>query len=765
MIDPVSPFPDSTSNDSVDGGQPPTNSSGSVDDPTLIPSAKPSSSSGAATTQREATGRTLGPYELLELLGQGGMGAVYKARHKKLDKLVALKLLTSDFMKSAQSVARFEREMKAVGKITHPNIVQAHDAGEIDGTHYLAMELVEGTDLYKLVKKRGLFSVKDACQAVREAALGLHAAHKVGLVHRDIKPSNLLQSQSGQIKILDLGLARIGDDDTPHEAITSSGQVLGTPDYMAPEQWEDTHTADLRTDLYALGCTLFFLLTGRAPFATDDYKSVVKKMAAHVNAPIPDLKAIRPEVPDGVDAIYRRLMSKQPEDRYSSAAELAQALSPFLESGFPDTSTVALERPQPAPLIAAARPPESAFAGSSANVTTTMHAGASDLSPSHRNRSRWLAGLASGIVALLLGVILVNFTKKNDGTPEVAVTYDVKKAEIATTEKSAKGWHGWPIDAPAPAIAPFNATQAKKHQEVWAAYLTVPVEYTNSLSMKFRLIPPGEFMMGSSPQEIEDALKAAGEDKFWEECIESEGPQHKVILTQAVYLGVHEVTQKVYAAVMGTNPSHFSSTGAGKETVANLDTQNHPVEMVSWNDAAEFCEKLSSLEMLKPVYFRAGETVTQLDGTGYRFPTEAEFEFACRAGTLTKYWIGDNDEDLHRAAWIGANSGNRTHAVGELKSNPFGLFDVNGNVWEPIGDWWNSTFYGKFSVQLAVDPTGPPTGQDRVFRSSGWSSSSGFGTSALRGHNSPTFREKACGFRVALSVDAVRQALKHSIMK
>ena len=159
------------------------------------------------------------------------------------------------------------------------------------------------------------------------------------------------------------------------------------------------------------------------------------------------------------------------------------------------------------------------------------------------------------------------------------------------------------------------------------------MEYTNSIGMKFRLIPPGEFLMGSTPEEIEAALKDVGEDKHWQECIKSEAPQHKVILTQPIYLGVNEVTQAEYEKVMGKNPSHFAPTGMGKEAVAGMETADHPVEMVSWNDAAEFCAKLSKQEKLKPFYFRAGETITPLDGTGYRLPSEAEWEFACRAGT------------------------------------------------------------------------------------------------------------------------------------
>jgi eukaryotic-like serine/threonine-protein kinase len=277
---------------------------------------------------------------------------------------------------------------------------------------------------------------------------------------------------------------------------------------------------------------------------------------------------------------------------------------------------------------------------------------------------------------------------------------------IATAQPST-GWHGWPADAPPPAIAPFDAATAKRHQEAWAKYLKIDIEYTNSLGMKFRLIPPGEFTMGSTPAEIEEALKIAGENKDLQERIKSEAPQHKVILTQPIDLGVHEVTQADYEQVRGKNPSYFATTGSDKafvEKVAGMATTSHPVEMVSWNDAAEFCAKLSQQEKLKPFYFRAGETVTPLDGTGYRLPSEAEWEFTCRAGTTTKYWIGDKDEELMRAGWFGTNSGGRMHAVGELKGNPFGLYDTHGNVFEWVQDRWEPTYYGQFQEMAAINP-------------------------------------------------------------
>lgn len=278
-------------------------------------------------------GSTLGPYEIIAKLGEGGMGAVYKARHKHLDKIVALKLLRRHLIQSEEITSRFKREMKAVGQVEHPNIVRAMDAGEIEGSLYLAMEYVDGTDLQHLMKQNGPMAVGPACNLLRQAALALAAAHQAGLVHRDLKPGNLLLSKTGQIKVLDLGLARLAADQHNTE-LTSAGQTFGTPDYMPPEQWDDAHSVDHRADLYALGCTLFYLLVGQPPYSTGKNQSMTAKMRGHMFDKIPNLRtACRTEVPDGVVQIYEQLLAKNPNDRMQSAEILAQALAPFTTDG------------------------------------------------------------------------------------------------------------------------------------------------------------------------------------------------------------------------------------------------------------------------------------------------------------------------------------------------------------------------------------------------------------------------------------------------
>lgn len=289
-------------------------------------------SENARSESAYAEGSAVGPYRLVAKIGEGGMGTVWKAVHAKLEKTVALKLLPDRLLANAQAIARFEREMKAAGRVVHPNVVQAFDAGEVNGTYFLAMEYVEGANLHAVVRKRGPLSVQHACRAVRQAALGLAAAHAGGMVHRDVKPMNLLLSRTGVVKVLDLGLARLAEDaaaDASRSGLTADGQVMGTPDYMAAEQWENTHAVGPAADLYALGCTLFYLLTGRAPYGDEQHISPVRKMAGHVNEPPPDLAVERPDAPAGLCELYRRLMAKRPEDRPGSAEELATELARF----------------------------------------------------------------------------------------------------------------------------------------------------------------------------------------------------------------------------------------------------------------------------------------------------------------------------------------------------------------------------------------------------------------------------------------------------
>lgn len=279
----------------------------------------------------------LGPYLLLDLLGQGGMGQVFKARHRLMKREVAIKFIRPELLANRDALHRFQREIQALSQVTHPNIVIAHDAAQIGDRIYLVMEYVEGATLDRLVHQLGPLPWAQASDTIRQAALGLQHAQERGLVHRDIKPGNLILAQqpgagSGIVKILDLGLALFRPEtDTPcsdGSALTSIHTVMGTPDFMAPEQAANTHQADIRADIYSLGCTLYFLLTGRPPFAGG---TAMEKILLHQQAQPLSVQVLRPDVPSGLATIVTTLLAKRPQDRYQTPQEAAAALIPFCQ--------------------------------------------------------------------------------------------------------------------------------------------------------------------------------------------------------------------------------------------------------------------------------------------------------------------------------------------------------------------------------------------------------------------------------------------------
>jgi hypothetical protein len=286
-------------------------------------------------------------YRILELLGAGGMGAVYKAEHRRMERFVALKVMSPDLMDRPEMVERFHREVKAAALLTHPNIVTAYDADQAGDGHFLIMEFVEGISLAQKVQREGPLPVARACAYVRQAALGLQHAFERGMVHRDVKPHNLMLTPAEQVKILDFGLARFVRETASARAetdaatsgtagptapeaaaaLTKTGALMGTADFIAPEQATDPARADVRADIYSLGCTLYYLLAGHAPFSEG---TALDKLTAHFERTPAPLTDARRDVPPALARVVERMMAKEPARRYQTPAEAADALTPFL---------------------------------------------------------------------------------------------------------------------------------------------------------------------------------------------------------------------------------------------------------------------------------------------------------------------------------------------------------------------------------------------------------------------------------------------------
>jgi formylglycine-generating enzyme required for sulfatase activity len=760
----------------------------------------------APAEQPDEIGR-LGGYRVLEVLGAGGMGVVFRAEDPRLKRQIALKAMKPAIAASRSAKDRFLREAQATAAIEHDNIVTIHQVGEDRGVPFIAMQFLRGESLQTRLRREGRLDQREVLRIGREVAAGLAAAHARGLIHRDIKPDNIwLDVASGRAKILDFGLARATADDA---SLTQSGTVLGTPRYMAPEQAQG-EAVDHRCDLFSLGCVLYHLAAGRAPFVGANVTATL--MAVVYQNPEP-IEKVCPGIEPDLAALIRRLLAKDRDARPATAEDVASTLAAMeghasvaaAEPTVTFSSTIARPKPTRHPVVFGAAIAVLAaavlialwaagviFKVETNDGTLVVKATGDDFATTVQGKTVEIRNTRTGesfkvpldqtetarpnlkpgeyqfVLDTSSGLHTKTdrFTIANGGQSEVEVWWEPPApAPIAETGVSAyqpgQPWHGWPADAPRPAIAPYDAAQAAEHQQMWADYLGVPIEYTNSSGMKFRLIPPGEFVMGGTPADIAVARQQADPGEHWQDVATSEGPQHRVILTQAFYLATHEVTQEQFMRVMGANPSYFSASGGGKDQLAGQATEQLPVDSVSWNEAAEFCAKLSELEGVPPGYVQNEARFETSGGDGYRLPTEAEWEYAYRAGTTSRYWTGDADEGLVPNAWVVTNSAGRTHPVGELPPNPFGLCDMAGNVWEWVQDGWERTYYEQFTTAPAIDPTGPITpAHRRVLRGGRWQSIPFSCRASGRLTNGVNRRDYRAGFRVALSVEAVRRTVR-----
>jgi serine/threonine protein kinase len=272
-------------------------------------------------------------YEVVRELGRGGTGVVYLARHRLSGRREVLKVMNRGSLARSGSKERFLREIQAAARLHHPNIVKMYTALEAGDLLVLVMEYVEGLDLAEVVKRIGPLLVLNACFCVQQVALGLQHAFNKGMVHRDIKPQNLILAPDGErrlVKILDFGLAKVTSEAPTNTGLTIEGQMLGTPTYMAPEQAIHADKADVRADIYSLGCTLYFLLTGGPPFAGENTYDI---LLAHRSLNALPVNEIRLEIPEALAAVVARMMAKDPAQRYQKPGDVVEALAPFVRTG------------------------------------------------------------------------------------------------------------------------------------------------------------------------------------------------------------------------------------------------------------------------------------------------------------------------------------------------------------------------------------------------------------------------------------------------
>jgi eukaryotic-like serine/threonine-protein kinase len=605
----------------------------------------------------QAASLLLGQYVLLDRLGTGGMGKVFKARHRRLERVDAVKVIRPDLLGDPEAVARFQREARAAAKLSHPNLITVYDFDRAGDVYFLAMEYIEGTDLSRLVAQQGKLPASDACEYIRQAALGLQHAHEQGLVHRDIKPENLLVvTRNNAVKVLDLGLARIehpadADGEFATELVTEQGATMGTWDYLAPEQAEDAHRADIRSDIYSLGCTFYHLLAGQAPFA--GYAGG-QKLVQHRTAEPKLIEDFRPDLPFGLGAVLRKMMAKAPEDRYQTPAEVADALYAYSQESVL-TSDVPMFQQQ-------------------TTVLPEPEETSEEVVPPPPPRRTWLLAAGGVVIIVVLALGLAAW----------------------------RGWLGRTKDTrPTPREGP------------------APQEFINSLGMRLVRIKPDTFVMGSPQEE-----KGRNNDE----------DAHPVTITRPFYLGVFEVTQAEYEQLMGTNPSWFSARGGGRDLVKGQDTGRFPVDSVTWQDAVAFCDRLSKAE----------------PGRHYRLPTEAEWEYACRAGTATPFNTGPllrpDQANFLTAPPTKTSPPPRPGPVDQYPSNAWGLFAMHGNVRE-----WCADVYDEDAYQRPSSPKRSGKESRHVCRGGAYLDTAALCRSAARGAADQAY--PFIGFRGAADLD------------
>jgi eukaryotic-like serine/threonine-protein kinase len=651
-------------------------------------------------------GQSLGRYHILEQLGQGGMASVYRAYDTILERDVAVKVIRVDQFAPAmleEVLKRFEREAKALAKLSHPNIVHVHDYGEYQGAPYLVMEYLPGGTL-----KSQLGTAMPWQQAKRillPIAQALAYAHEHNIVHRDIKPSNVLLTDKGQPMLSDFGIAKILESEQT-ASLTGTGMGVGTPEYMAPEQW--IGQAGPLSDLYSLGVVLYELVTGRKPYAADTPAAIMLKQA---NDPLPHPRRFAPDLPEAVEKVLFKTLAKRPEDRYQSMGEFVAALDRLS-----DGQTYGVGgTPQGTWKQAEQRTRLQAEATKKVEETRKVL-----VAPEPSRWGGWVVsgGILAGACLLLavLGVGLFFLMRKGPG-PLAGLTAGTPTAtqSVILTETL-------------PSTGTLSSTQTLPPTEAPTPDPgSTRVRPVDGLVMVY--VPAGTFSMGqTSDQAMADCRN------FFNDCqagwFTDEQPPHSVFLP-AYWLDLTEVTNAAYAKCVeaGTcQPPASYASHTRNSYYGNPQYADYPVINVNWAQAKGYCK-----------------------WAGGRLPTEAEWEKAAHGTDGRTYPWGNSLPTCSLS-----NYGDPKSCTGDtspVESYPsgasaYGLLNMAGNVSEWVNDWYGDTAY---AVLQQSNPTGPKIGQERILRGGAWNLNPNFIRTTNRDHQSPDNQKDYIGFRCSSS--------------
>jgi len=663
----------------------------------------------------DLSGMNLGRYHLIEKLGEGGMAVVYKAFDSRLECNVAVKIIRTDMLAPAileQALKRFEREAKAVAQLTHPNIVEVRDYGEAEGVPFLVMPYLPCGTLKDLIRRQKKLSWIETISLLLPIARAVEYAHSHHIIHRDIKPSNILMTENGLPMLTDFGIAKIVDMSDGHDSLTATGVTIGTPEYMAPEQWEGK-LVDARSDIYAFGIVFYEMVTGRPPFKAD---TVPATMAQVLRDPLPRPTIFTPELPPRVEQFLYKVVTRDPSIRYQTMTDVIAELQQMQKSmGLPLVASMwggddSSSNPSDYNERTAVDEKATYYQG----VPPPPPPGWPGYPPQMPVRKRsgwWIALLVSGSLLAIAAVILVitkpwqwdpgsiGTARNPTDTPVVVKSKETKTGKMDTTETATM--------FPTKTLGVGSIKESQKDH------------------MKMVYVPAGTFTMGSGDANYNNIV---------------DDPPHQVYL-DAYWIDQTEVTVGMYQMCVsdGDCSMPMKTRSYYRENYYNDPAyKNYPIIYVGWEDASAYCT-----------------------WAGGRLPTEAEWEKAAGgpdgraypwgnqkvAGNLANF---SDANSVFEEADLSVNDGfNDTAPVGSFPQGQsyYGAMDMAGNVWEWVADKYGQDYY---SLSPSSNPPGPGKGAYRVLRGGSWGDPAITLRVTYRFYRSPDLKDGFIGFRCVM---------------